>query len=433
MGRRGFVHLWVGCALLLLAGCANTDDPGVDGPVVQHDVGPPDGVKPPLDWSLVQPTITGRVLAPEGTIPISGALVYAAAPSKPPAPIPDKVYCDTCVKLEATTPHTLSKADGSFELKLPLAGDWLLVTQKGAFRRVRPIKVPEAGLAIDKATTTLPRKTDASLGDTIPKMLVLRGAWDAIENSLAKLGLGDVDSNGSLKAGTESFTMADCKVISILPPRVDCKPEHPMKYLEDATLLSQYQILFVPCDSDWLDFTFASAKAKSVLLQWIKDGGRIYVTDYQYDLLTKILPDYIEWEGQSSQMGSAELTSSYDAPAIVNDQGLKDWLAGQGITTFQLQESYTIIKTLKKVATPHPDQPGKSFYETPKAWVSGDVSGYGVRPMTVSFHYGCGRALFSSYHTEGDKSIGTKLLPQELALLYIVLEVAVCIEPPKID
>ena len=60
------------------------------------------------------------------------------------------------------------------------------------------------------------------------------------------------------------------------------------------------------------------------------------------------------------------------------------------------------------------------------------------RPATVSFQWGCGRALFSTYHTETGGGGGlfgggvvddSELLPQEKALLYTVLEVVLCIGP----
>jgi hypothetical protein len=50
----------------------------------------------------------------------------------------------------------------------------------------------------------------------------------------------------------------------------------------------------------------------------------------------------------------------------------------------------------------------------------------------VSFERGCGRVLYSTYHTEADKGSTTELLTQEKALLYILLEVAVCVAPPDI-
>jgi hypothetical protein len=41
----------------------------------------------------------------------------------------------------------------------------------------------------------------------------------------------------------------------------------------------------------------------------------------------------------------------------------------------------------------------------------------------VSFETGCGRVLFSTYHTE---PFSTELTPQERTLLGILLEVSVC-------
>ncbi len=422
--------------------CADTTaTPGADGSTS-------DGI-PAADSRLVDlppppPSVevTGVVYAPEGTIPISGALVYLAPPSRPPEPIPQQVFCDECVKLTNDVPHAMTAPDGSFTIEAT-AGQWLVVTQKGAFRRVRTINVPQQGLAIDPALTTLPHATDAAQRDTIPKMLILPGGWDAVEDSLAKLGLGAVDEHGGLRRGTESFTIIECKMTSLFPPVEDCQPLDPRAALTDYSLLSQYQILFVPCGGsggsddepslDLLDGTFASAEAKQTLLKWIKAGGRLYVTDWRYDLLQQILPDYIKWEGQSSSFGTAELSSPYDAPATVQDQGLKDWLALQGITTFDLLESYTVVKSIHKLPTPGPDEQQK-YDLMPTAWVLGDVPGYaGLRPMTISYHYGCGMVMFSTYHSEGSKGVGAELLPQEKALIYILLEVAVCITPPKVN
>jgi len=81
-----------------------------------------------------------------------------------------------------------------------------------------------------------------------------------------------------------------------------------------------------------------------------------------------------------------------------------------------------------KSVNPQPgtDQDGKSVTITPKVWMSGNG-----KPMTVSFQSGCGRVLFSTYHTESGSS---QLLSQEKALLYVLLEVGVCVgtlPPPK--
>ena len=423
---------YLACCLCLAlpVACVDPDNAGFsdDGPLAAPkeagpDLGPPGDVFPSGPVKL-----TGKVLAPNGKMPVSGALIYIT--TKEPAPIPDKVYCDKCVELPASTPHTRSKPDGSFEIKAPYKGKWMLVVQKGAFRRARWLTVPAADTVVDKELTTLPTRTHKLKGDYIPKMAVLQGAWDSIERSLAKLGLGKTDAKGNLVEGSASFEMYQCKLVRLWPPRSICKPRPPGTLLQSYDELSKYHILFVPCDSEWLDGYFWDKKVQDNLRKWIKAGGRLYVTDYQYDLLHNILPGYITWVGQSSTMGSAELQSSYDAPAVVKHKDLKAWLAAQGITSFKLQDSYTIISKLSKLPTPGPDQ--KPHDVLPEAWIYGDVPSHGVLPATVSYPYGCGRILFSTYHTEGKKSTGATLLPQERALLYVILEVAVCLKNPLV-
>ena len=56
----------------------------------------------------------------------------------------------------------------------------------------------------------------------------------------------------------------------------------------------------------------------------------------------------------------------------------------------------------------------------------------GTGPSTVSFDSQCGRVLFSTYHAEGGET--DALLAQEKALLFILLEVGVCVgqqQPPR--
>lgn len=418
-------------ALSLAAGCAEKDftnddaaNANKDNGGVTQDVGLLDDLYPsgPVE-------ISGKVLAPNGKMPVSGALVYVAA--KEPTPIPQNVFCDKCVELPKSTPHVKSSPDGSFKLQVPFKGKWMLVTQKGAFRRARWITVPETAMKVPQDMTTLPAKTDAAKGDFIPKMAVIEGAWDAIQKSLAKLGLGQVDKNGSVVPGTESFARYKCKLVSLIPPKLDCKPKHPGEFLKDYAELSKYHIIFSPCDSEWLDGYYSDKKVKENLLKWIKAGGRLYATDYNYDVLHEILPGYITWEGQSKTMGSAELQNSYNAPAVVKNKDLKAWLLAQNVASFKLLDSYTIIKSLNKKPAPDPDD--KTHDVLPEAWIYANLPSKGLRPATVSYPYGCGRILFSTYHTEGDKSSPTSLLPQERALLYVILEVAVCLKDPKVQ
>ena len=73
--------------------------------------------------------------------------------------------------------------------------------------------------------------------------------------------------------------------------------------------------------------------------------------------------------------------------------------------------------------------------DTPKAWVTGSNSGPfggGARhPLTVTFEpAGCGRVLYSTYHTTETAHAG--LYPQERILLYLIMEIGVCSDNPVI-
>jgi hypothetical protein len=163
--------------LLLSAACNAIDRGEGDG----DPNGPGKTMPGPGPGPQPQPTppghLRGKVVAPEGTIPIAGALVYLTTTQ--PAEIPDGVYCDKCVHLPDGTPHTTTRTDGSFDMDAP-AGAYTLVVQKGAFRRVRALQVMSGDQTVAQPLTTLPSITDKAAGDDIPKIAVVLGAWDPI-------------------------------------------------------------------------------------------------------------------------------------------------------------------------------------------------------------------------------------------------------------
>ncbi len=426
----------LGLALALLACSAGKSSPSS---IKAGDAGADSSGFAPFDAAFdangdtsqpVLSTLTGTVKAPEGTIPISGALVYLV-PTAPDA-IPSGVYCDTCVKLEVGTPYTFSKADGSFSLGAVSLGSQMLVVQKGQFRRVRSINVTAGSVAVPVAMTTMPKKTDAAAGDTIPHMALVNGTWDAIDVSLARMGLGTIvtttdpifhipTTGVDKKTAPYDYYYGD-------PAYVPGSKGDYTKILDDYSVLSQYHVIFLPCS--WSSGTTCDtsqpaaddAKAKTNLQNFVKAGGKVYATDYSYEFVRQIFPGYVHWQEETSAIGSACLSGSWDSPAVSPDQGLTDWLAAQSITSFSVQQNWTALSGVSPQQTV--DEKGNPITETPKIWVNATASSYGTIPTTVSFQQQCGRVLYSTYHTESSSST---LQPQERALLYILLEVGVCL------
>jgi hypothetical protein len=403
------------CSASRPAGFAGLPEAGTEGGT--DDGGTPLGTTDAASTPPAVAHLTGKVLAPEGTIPISGALLYLT-PSAPGA-IPDGVYCDQCVELSADTPYTTSNADGTFTLPAYALGSQLLVVEKGQFRRVRSVNVVAGDNTIDNKLTTLPAKMDKANGDDIPKMAVVLGQWDAIEISLAKLGLGQVDNGGlfgteRVVPGTASFDMlSDASILT------------------DPNTISKYHIVFKPCSGSdgttCTDTASGQSNVQTTLQDWVAAGGKFYVTDYSYDYIRQPWPGYVDWVDETTDIGSACLSDSYDAPATVDDNGLNAWLGAQGISTFTLLQSWTAIDHVN--AVPTVDLNGMATVVTPKVWVEGQTGSFGQKPTTISFTRSCGRVLFSTYHTENGTGATAKLTPQELALLYVLLEVSVCLAP----
>ncbi|MGH7280747.1 MAG: carboxypeptidase-like regulatory domain-containing protein [Polyangiaceae bacterium] len=343
-------------------------------------------------------TLTGTVLAPEGTIPIAGALVYFT--DQTPDPIPDGTYCDKCVSLPDGT-YTTTGSDGTFSLPAP-QGHFNLVVQKGQFRRVRPIDTVGGPQKVDKTMTTLPGKMDKANGDDIPKMALIDADYDKIDESLGKLGLAGAFDEYSEGAGGANSQEA---------------------LLSDPAKLAQYHFVFRGCSSCDDGYSSKGAYIKN-LQDYVKAGGKLYVTDWSYEYVHQGWPQYLDFETDGETGFGGGCIGEYDAPATTIDPGMKDWLGAQSITSFSTEGNWSIITKVNSVNTTDAD--GNPTVVTPHVWIAG-TSPDGETPNTVSFEDGCGRVLFSTYHTEGTTGGGsTDFLPQEKALMYVLLEVSVC-------
>lgn len=347
-------------------------------------------------------TLTGKVLMPEGTIPVADALVYLT--STIPDPIPEGAYCDKCVALDSYA-FTYSKPDGTYELPAYRTGDQYLVVQKGQFRRYRPLAVVAGPQDVPTGRTTLPGKNNAQLGDTIPRMLLWPGNWDHVERSLKKLGITEFEQ---------------------FEPGFDFgAPDKKMKEFP------QYHMVFFPCAGGvQIDQTpKCSVQVQAGLLAAAKDfvakGGKLYVTDWSYEYVRQGWPGAVTWDGETNQLGSACQGGGGDQSASWEDQSLKDWMVAIGEGNASVKGAWTSIASVNPFPTK--DENGTAVTQTPKVWVAS-----GGKPTTVSFQDQCGRVLYSTYHTEGtDSAIGgsSTLLAQEKALLHVLLEVGVCVGP----
>jgi hypothetical protein len=409
-------------------------------------------------------TLTGTVTAPNGVLPISGALVYLTHDQPT---IPQLVYCSECVDLACGTPYTFTGPDGSFSLDAP-PGDWNVVVQKGQFMRVTPLDLAAGDNPLPADVTRMPDHNDPPAGQFIPRIALALGDHDHLEDALAKLGLGETETEDFkqlLIHGSEQFDVWDNSPARDFPGAMGSFSQLVSNY----ALLQKYHIIFVPCTQqagEYLDALDDPAVLDNIRA-WVANGGKWYVADWSSEAISGPFPQYQTfWKRQDSttidqwkDQDTADL-GRYDPLGTVLDPDLEAWLAALPPALKDINpendpdlESYPVIDDLPHVQTMYvysgvrevhdvlvPDPMGGEVNVGHKVWIEGPgAESWGVPPadsnwpLTLTGEYGCGRIMFTAYHTvESGGYVG--LSPQELILMYLILEIGVCqtaYEPPQ--
>jgi len=396
-------------------GTGSADDGGGD------DCGPQQPIMPDA-------TLTGTVFAPNMELPISGALVYVT--DEPVEPVPDEVYCAECVDLGCDIPFTLTEPDGSFTLETVSGAGQQLVVQKGQFLRVSPIDVDPGASAVNINDTNLPGQWNPNAGMWIPRIAVYETNPDKVYNVLAKFGLGQVDVGGNLVPGTEQFDLIS--------------DGDEGAFMDDLVAMSDYHIIFVPCASTkyWAGAPTVPEPRAENIRAYVEAGGKWYATDHSNEYIKEPFPNYQDFHNP----GMPDIQPAYDAIAIVTDTELLAWLEalppalkdiGGGNPTLNNLPAITTTLNYSGIEAVHEilveDMEGELVNVGHHSWVEGPCGSCSdpqtQRPMAISGQYGCGRMMYSTFENSSVAHDG--LNPQELVLLYMILEIGVCFsEPP---
>lgn len=299
-------------------------------------------------------------------------------------------------------------------------GRYTLATQKGAFERRTTIDLVchEHVIASDDAIR-LPRTLSEG---TVPRIAVVGGMFDSMENVLSKIGLA---------SDVVQFFPGPDELSGTPDPRSQ-------GLLRSSGMLDGFDYLFLNCGGMMEGFDdpygpsipsmLSEAAVRGNLRAFVERGGRLYVTDQSYDFVEQLYPSSLDFAG-----GGAGLTETPepinaaevgpDLPSVrgaIHDETLRAWLSllgalsGDGtVTLTHFIDGWALV-----------DAAGT---ET-KVWVDGDAGG--ARPLTISFEHCCGRVLYTSYHTvEGGGATGP-LSAQELILAYLAFEIGACLEEP---
>jgi hypothetical protein len=369
-------------------------------------------------------TLNGVVYAPNGVLPVAGALVYVELGM--PEEIPNVIHCEAC---EDMTAHfwTLTAADGSFQLSGVPALEWNFVVQKGLFRRISTIEVVGGEVQdIPASLSTLPADNSGDGMDRIPSFAVAKNGWDLAEDMLTKLGMGDVDASGHLVIGTENFDLYN--------DDAQAGPSYPDStalYASFSTM-EQYHMIFMPCTSGTMESQMlANDTGLQTMRSYVSAGGKLYGSCYAYDWVEQPFHQYIQFPSDDANSVQPSLGSStvsaYDTTGRIEDTQMREWLAvvtpGQNPDAFPFTGAWVYALNTIDVDDGHGLEDNNGVV-MPKTWVT-DLQQYANSPLTVTYDYDCGRIFFSAYQVV-ESSPSPAIRPQEAVLIYLMMEVGVC-------
>jgi hypothetical protein len=233
--------------------------------------------------------------------------------------------------------------------------------------------------------------------------------------------------------------------------------------LNDGEAMQDYHAIFAPCaEYNTYGTLMTSATVRGNVRDFVNEGGKLYVTDYAYDVLEQAFPGYIDFSaaddgdgnaddhvGEPSYMGDAAVgTLMYESENRALDGFLGSWLIALeasdngDVLTVGNWVNLNGVDPVSQCC----DEEGNDFDVTADVVMSGPngvdplMGNFGPShdsweaaeaenanyPHTVRFPFGCGQVMYSTYHTVDFQQRQATLAPQELVLLWLILEINEC-------
>jgi hypothetical protein len=364
-------------------------------------------------------TLTGKVFAPNGTLPLYNAIVYI--PSTTPAQFTEGVTCDRCNGQVSGNPivQTLTDSSGSFTLSnVPVGANVPLVIQLGKWRR----QVTLASVAgcvttpLDAGNTSLPKNRGE--GD-IPKIAMVTGFADPMECLLLKIGLDADEIQDPTDANARIHFYQGANNPGLI--RSNNTPDGTALY-SSADTLKKYDVVMLPCEGGPYDQGPGNLKNIS---DYLDIGGRVFSTHYSYDWWHYNGSPYEvigNWQpGQADHFSDAAGIQGVLDVGFPKGVAFSAWLQAANVSSKSPPGQLNILEgrhDIISIAVNHTD-PKAAGYVPVQDWVNftfDNASHNGTRDnrpgvMQLTFNTPlnatagsdgnlqfCGRAVFSDYH-----------------------------------
>jgi hypothetical protein len=406
-------------------------------------------------------SITGKVLAPNGTDPLYDVLVYVpnggAAPTYGVQAFTPGVTCGACGADVTGSPlvWTFTAVDGTFTINnMPVGANIPLVIQTGRWRR--QVTIPNVASCVSTAVanslTTMPacHTGNASCpageptGD-IPLMGFVTGSVDSLECVLRKIGIADSEFTNPGGTGRVSFYegngdglgsagVAGGAIINASTPT-----ENSLWGTQAA--INAYDMVYFACEG--APYTEA-AGSQQIVVDYTNAGGRLFTTHYGYEWLYDDAPfsGTATWDVDQIPNFAADPETADINQTFPEGLALAQWLKLLYPTSTQGQITLNTLRhDFDAVTAPSLE------------WLSITDANYTTPiPMHYTFNTPvgsqpanqCGKVLYNDYHVEDSESnpVPTtgQLFPaecntnamtqQEKMLEFDIFDLGACVTPP---
>jgi hypothetical protein len=387
-------------------------------------------------------TITGTVMAPNGTLPLYNVIVYV--PNAPLEPITGGASCDRCGHVSGKPlVSAVTGVDGRFELKnVPAGKDIPLVMQVGKWRRVVTLPKVESctqNAITDVNLTRLPK--NRAEGD-IPQIAVTTGRCDQLACLLPKLGLDASEFTADTGAGAlhvyRGASHPASKPVAAPAPSIS---RDATALTSDLASLKKYDIVMLSCECGEHNET-KPPEAKKALYDFMSQGGRVFASHFHYTWADEgPLASAAEWVGSSSN------EENKPGPYLVDQSFPKGAAFAQWLVNVQASQN------LGEVPISQPRHNVEQVSASSQRWVyrkDDAMTNY----LTVNTPVGaapdaqCGKFVFGDMHLYGGDvqdaatalpndafpgSCSKELTPEEKALVFLFFDLASCVQDDKVD
>ena len=381
----------------------------------------------------------------------------------------DGTTCEDAPVADQPMAAVCTAADGSFIIDTSkLVGNpTQIIIRKGSLCIIVPLSCSDTNCVIDTTSTTVGSSGNLTIW---PKVAVVSGFYDRMEDVLAKLGdddltdatsgaYGRIDpSTGIFVYGSEigtNLTIIDGTSQTVNDVTGDAYTTWD-RYMNGTLPLVTggkplFDMIFINCGDSYESLLDSH---KAILQDYVNAGGRLFITDQAYDFMEQPFPYIMMFENDpadantpgtrdAAQTGSGG--TQYNVKA--NSDSMMRWLATASVNrhdastpgnpeadcasgaTYKQYSSALLSNNLLPLGGLVEHWVHMISAQTgfgPLIWISsGDTAMDGLldRPLTASMDVGSngGRIVYSSYHTAHDCP-STGFWPQERVLQYLILD-----------